>query len=123
MPETLNCLSEAIFKADKVIVGGLPAYTLLTARGYSLGDTHIDHSCLDRAAGLIRAARNQACFSVQPTHRHGFPPVLHQCIILSRPLVSQRPTQHLRSTALHNMQTSNPQHPYAGLAVSRLADC
>lgn len=59
MPETLSCLSEAIFKADKVIVGGLPAYTLLAARGHSLGRTHVDHAYIDRAAGLIRAARNQ----------------------------------------------------------------
>ena len=64
VPETLNCLSEAIFKADKVIVGGLPAYTLLAARGHSLGSTHVDKSYLDRAAGLIRAARNQVrCLS------------------------------------------------------------
>lgn len=63
VPETLNCLSEAIFKADKVIVGGLPAYTLLAARGHSLGSTHVDKSYLDRAAGLIRAARNQVSCS------------------------------------------------------------
>jgi phosphoglycerate kinase len=57
--DKLSCMPGIIAKADKVLIGGLMAFTFLAAQGVKVGKTHVEHAWLDRAKSMLETAKQK----------------------------------------------------------------
>ncbi len=55
----INCLTNLLNKADKVIIGGAQAFTFLKALGYSVGKSLVEDELMDTAKQIMNKAKKR----------------------------------------------------------------
>ena len=69
--DKIGVLWEMIERADKILIGGRMAFTFLAAKGVAVGRTAIEQEWLERAKGMLAAAKAKVRLHHEAWHAHG----------------------------------------------------